>query len=74
MYTNDLTKTYEALVIDKAKRDYLETFKSIFPKKSHYTSLNISISHRPGYNSFTLHMCDSHGTIVHEESFCFSDF
>ena len=74
MATNNLTKVYEGLVIDRAKRDYLAAFKVSFPDKSHYTLVNISVSHRPGYACFTLHMCNKMGCIIHEESFSFSDF
>ncbi len=74
MSTNNLTRVYEGLVIDRAKRNYLQAFKIIFPDRSHYTLKNISVSRIPGYNDFTLHMRNKMGCVIHEESFCFSDF
>jgi hypothetical protein len=69
-----LTNTYEGLVIDKASRDYLETFKKNFPAMKRYTLKNVNVLHTRGHNCFSLHMSDSYGIVVHEESFCFSDF
>lgn len=68
-----MTKVYMHLIVDEAKKSYFETLKSVFPGKE-WKIENIQRYMEDDKEWFTLHMCDSDGVVVHEESFKFSDF
>lgn len=70
----NITKSYESIIINMAKKSYLDSFMLMFPDFKDYTDFNIRVTHKPGYNNFNLHMVDSYGSVIHEKSFCFSDF
>ena len=67
------TKKYQQAIIDIAKVRYFETLSSVFPDKD-WKITNIQLYIEENKEWFTLHMCDSDGVVVHEESFKFSDF